>query len=90
VHTQTTINNDFITTSDGAYINYTKPSAAHYDAGSDITWTNTINSSRTGITVDTTVANSTTGTNTGTNKTVLTDDNETRPYNFGINWIIKT
>ena len=88
-HTQTTINNDFDTGGDSGYPNYTKPSASHYDAGSDITWTNTINSSATGVTVATTVANSTTGTNSVTQENVITDDNETRPYNFGINWIIK-
>jgi len=38
-----------------------------------------VNSHSTGITVDTTVANSTTS----------VDANETRPYNYGVYWIIK-
>lgn len=78
-HTQTTINNDFSTAEDGSYPNYDKPSAVAYDAGADITWIDTINPTTTGVTVATTVADSTTS----------VDTNETRPYNFGINWIMK-
>lgn len=44
-----------------------------------LTRTVTSSTSTTGVTVATTVANSTTSVNV----------NETRPYNFGINWIIK-
>jgi microcystin-dependent protein len=84
VHTQTTVNNDFDTTNDIGYpVNSTKPSAAAYDAGSDITWTNTINSSLTGVTVSTEVQPSI------SNGTTYVNADETRPYNFGINWIIK-
>ncbi len=82
VHTQTTVNNDFNPSSDGAYPDYTKPSAPRYDNGSDITWSN-INSSLTGVTVETTVQPSI------TNGTTYVNADETRPYNFGINWIIK-
>jgi microcystin-dependent protein len=48
-HTQTTVNDDFNST--GTYPNYTKPSYAQYDSAGSITWTQTINSSTTGITV---------------------------------------
>ena len=76
-HTQGTINDDFNST--GSYNgNYTTPSFANHDGTGTKTWSN-INSVTTGITVATTVANSTT----------YVDPNETRPYNFGINWIIK-
>jgi microcystin-dependent protein len=92
-HTQTSANDDFNNTSgNDDPPNYgfqpdSEPSFAAYDSG-EKNWSN-INSSTTGVTVATTVSNSTTGINTGTNKTVLTDISETRPYNFGINWIIK-
>jgi microcystin-dependent protein len=77
-HTQGTINDDFNST--GSYNGtYTTPSFANHDGSGTKTWSN-INSVTTGITVATTVANSTTSVNA----------NETRPYNFGINWIIKT
>ena len=54
----------------------------HNDDNNNVLLTRTVTSSlsTTGVTVATTVANSTTSVNA----------NETRPYNFGINWIIKT
>jgi microcystin-dependent protein len=70
-HTQTTINDDF--NNSGA----NPPGFASDSAGSR-TWSN-ISTSTTGITVATTIANSTTNVNV----------NETRPYNFGVYWIIK-
>ncbi len=85
-HTQISSNDDF-NNSSGGYPPGANPSFAEFDSGLR-SWSN-INSVTTGITVATTVANSTTGTNAVTNKTVLTDIDETRPYNFGINWIIK-
>ena len=53
----------------------------HNDDNNNVLLTRTVTSSTstTGVTVATTVANSTTSVNA----------NETRPYNFGINWIIK-
>ena len=73
-HTQHTVNDDFNNT--GSYPNYNTPSFAQYDSAGSKTWTDNIDASGTGITVSTTV--DTCG------NTV-----ETRPYNFGINWIIK-
>lgn len=70
-HTQTTINDDF--NNSGA----NPPGFASDSAGSR-TWSN-ISTSTTGITVATTIANSTTNVNV----------DETRPYNFGVYWIIK-
>jgi len=74
-HTQYTINDDFNGT--GRYTG-TTPSFPQSDSAGSRTWDN-INSHSTGITVDTTVANSTTS----------VDANETRPYNYGVYWIIK-
>jgi len=74
-HTQTTVNDDF-NNSGGAYPSYAKPSYPQYDSAGFKTWTNTIDSSGTNITVSTTIDNC--------GNTV-----ETRPYNYGINWIIK-
>ena len=52
-HTQTTINDDFNNT--GNYSgNYAKPSYPQSDSGGTITWTSTINSNVTGITLNTT------------------------------------
>jgi microcystin-dependent protein len=74
-HTQHSINDDF--NCSGTYGgNYSVPSFPQSDSAGSITWTNNIDASGTGITVSTTV--DTCG------NTV-----ETRPYNFGINWIIK-
>ena len=56
----------------------TNPPGFTADSAGSRTWNN-INSNTTGITVATTVANSTTNVNA----------NETRPYNFGVYWIIK-
>lgn len=74
-HTQNSVNDDF--NNNSTYPNFTVPSFANYDSGSK-TWTN-INSNTTGVTVATTVNNSTTNVNA----------NETRPYNYGVWWIIK-
>ena len=74
-HTQHTVNDDFNNSAD-EYPNYNTPSYAQYDSAGTKTWTDTIDASGTGITVSTTVDNS--------GNTV-----ETRPYNYGINWIIK-
>jgi microcystin-dependent protein len=77
-HSQTTANDDFNGSGGGGYPLNSNPSFAQYDSAGVRTWTN-INSSSTGVTVSTTVGNSTTSVNA----------NETRPYNFGVNWIIK-
>ena len=71
-HTQTSSNDDFNNNS-GAYPSGNpNPSYAQYDSGTR-TWTNTINSNLTGITV--TIGN--------------TGSTETRPYNYGVVWLIK-
>lgn len=75
-HTQTTINDDFNNTGGNYGGNYTTPSYPSYDNGLNKTWTNTINSSVTNITVSTTTD-------------LCGNSVETRPYNYGINWIIK-
>jgi hypothetical protein len=78
-HTQTTVNDDFNNT--GTYPETpesSNPSFAKYDSAGSITWSN-IDLSFTGISVATTIANNTTA----------IDANETRPYNFGVYWIIK-
>jgi microcystin-dependent protein len=79
VHTQTTVNDDF--NNSGSYptpVGSSNPSFAQYDSADTKTWSN-INRAFTGVTVATTIANSTTSINA----------NETRPYNFGVYWIIK-
>ena len=48
-HTQTSVNDDF--NGSGTYPNYTRPSYAQYDSTGSITWTNTINSNTTGISI---------------------------------------
>ena len=58
----------------GSYPNYDTPSFPNYDSTGSKTWSN-INSRTTGVTVSTSIGN------TGTD--------ETRPYNYGIHWIIK-
>jgi len=77
VHNQRTVNDDFNCSS--TYPNFSVPSFPNYDSTGTKTWSN-INESTTGITVATTVSNSTTSVN----------PNETRPYNYGVWWIIKT
>lgn len=77
VHSQTTINDDFNNTGGNNFPVGSNPSFGAYDSGNR-TWKN-INSAVTDITVATTVANNTT----------FIDANETRPYNFGVYWIIK-
>jgi len=78
VHSQTTVNDDFNNTGGNTYPNGSNPSFAGYDSAGSRSWSN-INLNTTGVTVATTIANSTTSTNA----------NETRPYNFGVYWIIK-
>lgn len=77
-HSQTTVNDDFNGSGGSAYPLGSNPSFAAYDSAGSRTWTN-ISSTSTGIAVATTVGNSTTSVNA----------NETRPYNFGVTWIIK-
>ena len=75
-HSQYTVNDDY-NNSGGGYPG-TTPSFPPYDSAGSKTWNN-INSSTTGISVATTISNSTTSVNA----------NETRPYNYGVWWIIK-
>ncbi len=77
VHSQTSLNDDF-NNSGGGYQAGSNPSFPPNDSAGSINWTN-INAVTTGVSVTTTIANSTTSTNA----------NETRPYNFGVYWIIK-
>jgi len=78
-HSQKTNNDDFNNSGGNTYLGGSNPSFGGYDTSAyDQTWTN-INSNTTGVTVATTVGNSTTSVNA----------NETRPYNFGVTWIIK-
>ena len=77
-HTQTTLNDDFNGSGGSTYPAGSNPSYAPNDSAGTRTWTN-INSQTTGVSVTTTIANNTTFTNA----------NETRPYNFGVYWIIK-
>jgi microcystin-dependent protein len=98
VHSQHTTNDDYNNTGGNSYPNQNNPSFAGWDSAGTKTWTNidssttgitagtsidsttpSINSATTGITVATTVANSTTSVNA----------TETRPYNYGVYWIIK-
>lgn len=85
VHAQTSLNDDYNFTGyeDNAGTNYgyntgTIPSVARCDSGGSRTWNN-INDHVTNISVSTTVDPSTTN----------VDTNETRPYNYGVWWIIK-
>ena len=71
-HTQTTVNDDF--NNSGSYPNYTVPSYPRYDSAGTITWTNTINSTTTGITIN----------NIGGNQA----HNNLQPY-LVLNYIIK-
>jgi microcystin-dependent protein len=49
-HTQTTVNDDY--NNSGTYPDLTKPSYPNYDSAGTNTWTDTINSSTTGITIN--------------------------------------
>ena len=49
-HTQTTVNDDY--NNSGSYPDLTKPSYPNYDSSGTNTWTDTINSSTTGITIN--------------------------------------
>lgn len=90
-HTQTTTNDDFNNSGEA-------PPGFTADSAGSMTWEN-INSSVTGITASTTVDNSTPTNNTSFtgvtvnttigNSTTSVDPVETRPYNFGVYWIIK-
>lgn len=75
-HTQSSVNDDY-NNSGGSYPG-TTPSFPPYDSAGTKTWNN-ISSATTGISVATTINNSTTSVNA----------NETRPYNYGVWWIIK-
>jgi microcystin-dependent protein len=77
-HTQDTVNDDFNNTGGNNYPSGSNPSFAAYDSAGTRTWNN-LSLQSTGVTVSTTVGN-----NSGN-----TDANETRPYNFGVYWIIK-
>lgn len=77
-HSQTTNNDDYNNTGGNNFPGSSNPSFAANDTGVNKSWVN-INSNSTGITVSTSVGNSTTSVNA----------NETRPYNFGVYWIIK-
>jgi len=77
-HTQNTVNDDYNGSGGSAYPSGSNPSFGPYDSAGSKTWTN-INSHSTGVTVTTTIGNNTT----------YIDANETRPYNFGVYWIIK-
>lgn len=77
-HSQTSNNDDYNNTGGNTYYGGSNPSFAGNDTGTNQTWLN-VNSNTTGVTVATTVGNSTTSVNV----------NETRPYNFGVYWIIK-
>lgn len=76
-HSQSTINDDF---NNSGGNNYTTaiPSFPPLDSAGSKTWSN-INNNSTGVTVSTSVGNSSTN----------VDVNETRPYNYGVYWIIK-
>ena len=84
VHNAVSVNDDF--NSSGTYPNYTRPSYAQYDSAGTITWTNTITSSTTGISVQ----------NNGAHTHAFTSDNtgggnshnNLQPY-ITLNYIIK-
>lgn len=97
-HTQYTINDDFNMNSGAPNLSVVIPSFPTSDGGGSRTWEN-INSSTTGIAASTTVNattpninSSTTGVTVSTsvaNSTTSVNANETRPYNYGVYWIIK-
>jgi microcystin-dependent protein len=73
-HTQNSINDDYNGSGGSGYPDLKVPSFAPYDSNvSQKTWTENINSNTTGITVS--IAN--------------TGSTETRPYNYGVVWLIK-
>jgi microcystin-dependent protein len=74
-HTLTTYNDDINGT--GGTVSSDNPSFTSGDSPTSKNWS--INSNTTGITVATTISDTTT----------LVDANETRPYNYGVWWIIK-
>jgi microcystin-dependent protein len=76
-HSQTSQNDNYDNDAGNDFSGGANPSFARRDFGSK-NWTN-INLNTTGVTVATTIANNTT----------FIDANETRPYNFGVYWIIK-
>lgn len=81
-HEFNTINDDFNGSGGSSYPANSKPSAAAYDSTGNIQWSissGTISSHTTGVSVATSVNNSTLSVNA----------NETRPYNYGVYWIIK-
>ncbi len=95
-HSQVSSNDDF---NNAGGSNQSNPSFASWDAPTQTrTWTN-INNSTTGVTAATTVNATTPNINTATtgvtvstsvaNSTTSVDANETRPYNYGVYWIIK-
>ena len=98
VHSQTTTNDDYNNSGGNNYPNSNSPSFAGWDSAGSKTWTN-INSTTTGITASTTltsttpsILNSTTGVTVSTsvaNSTTSVNANETRPYKYGVYWIIK-
>lgn len=77
-HSQSTVNDDYNNSGGADYPSGSNPSFGPYDSAGTQTWSN-INSSSTGVSVATTIGNNTT----------FIDANETRPYNFGVYWIIK-
>jgi microcystin-dependent protein len=94
IHTQTTINDDYNNSG-------TNPPGFSQDSAGTKTWSNinpsytnitikgnttgiSVNSSFTGITTTDVMTSDVSG-----NPIVRTHDRETRPFNFGINWIIK-
>jgi len=83
-HIMTSQNDDYNDSGGNTYDNNTsppvKPSFATWDSAGNVVWpSDTISSNTTGISVGTTVNNSTLSVNA----------NETRPYNYGVYWIIK-
>ena len=76
-HTQITLNDDY-NNNGGSYTDFSRPSFPPSDSAGSNTWTN-IQSSTTGVSVTTVVGNTTSN----------VDTNETRPFNYGVYWIIK-
>lgn len=76
-HSQNTLNDDFNNTGGNNYPGAI-PSFPPYDSAGNRTWTN-ISSNSTGVTVATTI----------TDSSINTHPSETRPYNYGVYWIIK-
>lgn len=97
-HSQHTTNDDYNNSGGNNYPDSNNPSFAGWDSAGSKTWSN-INSSSTGITASTTVNATTPNINTATtgitvstsvaNNTTSANANETRPYNYGVYWIIK-